>query len=141
MKIEIITDENEKFKIEELRNEVLHLDKTSEYYTNELMNSNVFAVGAYIDDELVGGCYFHRFNQTLMIDQLFVKEKYQNTGMRIGRTILKELMTNKERLEKLFDEKVTVCRIESDNEKAHAIYSKMGFRESSNDEDTFYKHI
>lgn len=141
MNIKIITNENDLLELEKLRCDVLHLDEVSEYYKNELLTNNTYAVGAYIEKELVGGCYFHRFNQTLMIDQLFVKEKYQNTGMRIGRNILTKLMANKEQLEQLFNEKVTVCRIESNNEKAHALYSKMGFRESKSDEDTFYKSI
>lgn len=141
MEITILTNESDLLELEKLRSEVLHLEKISEYYKNELLSNNTYAIAAYIDNELVGGCYFHQFNQTLMIDQLFVKEKYQNTGLRIGRSMLKELMTNKELLEKLFSEEITVCRIESNNEKAHALYSKMGFRESSNDEDTFYKSI
>lgn len=141
MKIEILIDKNDKFRLEELRNEVLHLDKVSEYYTKKLFTNDIFAIAAYIDNELAGGCYFHHLNNTLMIDQLFVKEKYQDTGLRIGRSILKELITNKERLENLFNENITVCRIESNNEKAHSLYSKMGFRESENDEDTFYKSI
>lgn len=141
MNTKILTDEKDLLKLEKLRCEVFDLDQASVYYTNELLTKNAYAMAAYIEDELVGGCYFHNFNKTLMIDQLFVKEKYQNTGLRIGRSILTELMSNKEVLNKLFDEDVTVCRIESDNEKAHALYSKMGFRESKNDEDTFYKSI
>lgn len=141
MKIRIVINEEDKLELEKLRSEVLHLDKTSEYYKNELLTNNAYAIAAYIDNELAGGCYFHHLDNTLMIDQLFVKEKYQNTGLRIGRSILTELMTNKEELERLFNEDITVCRIESNNEKAHAIYSKMGFRESNTNKDTFYKSI
>ena len=141
MEINIVTNINDKVELEKLRRDVLHLDRINQYYSSVLLTDREFAVAATIGDELVGGCYFHRLDETLMIDQLFVKEEYQNTGMRIGRNILEALFNKKEELEKLFGEKVTVCRIESDNEKAHAIYSKMGFRESSTSKDTFYKSM
>ena len=141
MNTKILTNEKDLLELEKLRCEVLHIDEVSKYYTDQLLTNKTYAIGAYVDKELVGGCYFHNLNQTLMVDQLFVKEQYQNTGMRIGRSMLNELMTNKEELEHLFNERVTICRIESDNEKAHALYSKMGFRESNSNEDTFYKSI
>lgn len=52
MKITILTNESDLLELEKLRSEVLHLEKISEYYKNELLSNNTYAIAAYIDSEL-----------------------------------------------------------------------------------------
>ena len=141
METRIIESAEDKQKVEKLRSEVFHMDSTGTYYLNELLNNKEYAIVSLENNEMLAGCYFHRFDNILVIDQLFVKEKYQNTGLKLGRELIKKLILSKESIEKLLGGKLELCKIESQNEKAHNIYSKMGFYESKYDEDTFYKSI
>ena len=141
MESRIIANKEEKEKIEILRQEVFHIDGEVTFYLNELLNDKVYALVAYDEDKMIGGCYFHRFNNILMIDQVFVKEEYQNTGLRIGRELIKRLLNSKKELEELLGGQIDTCRIESQNTKAHSLYSKIGFHESNFDEDTMYKKL
>ena len=104
-----------------------------------LLDNKEYAIGTYKDNEVIGGCYFHRFENTLMIDQLFVKEKYQNHN--IGTNLINSLFVYKQGIEKLVDGQVVLCRISANNDKAKSLYKKLGFRETKSDTDTLVKSM
>ena len=139
METRIINLPEEISRVESLRAEVFHMNTTGIYYLNELLSGKEYALVTFNGKEMVAGCYFHRFESILMIDQLFVKEEYQNKGLNLGRNLVEQLVTNKAELEELLGGSLNVCKIDSNNEKAHNIYLDMGFRESKNDEDTLYR--
>lgn len=141
MELKLITENEDKMKLESLRNEVFHLNGISSYYINELLNGKTYAMAAIDNDNMVGGCYFHRFNTILLIDELFVKEDYQNTGLQVGRNLVKELILNKSKIEELLESEITLCKLEASNEKAKALYSKIGFKASKFDDSTFIKAL
>ena len=128
-------------KIEALRKEVFGLDMESSYYSDKLLNKKELAIATFDQEKIVAGVYVHAFESTLVIDQLFVKKEYQNTGLKLGRNLLNFLKENKELIEAFFDAKLNVMTIESKNEKARSIYAKSGFRESKRDNDVFYKSL
>ncbi len=138
MKNIIAKTTEEKYELELLRKEVLHLDEIGIFYLSQLLDNKEYGISTKDkDNKIVAGCYFHRLENTLMIDQLFVKKECQNKG--IGKKLINNLFVNKEKLEKLLGDKINVCRISSNNEKAKTIYKKMGFRESRLDSDSFIK--
>ena len=130
MQTKLIVSKEDKEKIELLRKEVNKLDELSTFYLNGLLNNKEFAFGTFDNDNIIAGIYFHRFDTILYIDWLFVKEEYQNKG--IGKSLINKILNSKEELEKLLGGKITKCNIESRGEKSNSIYTKMGFKGSSN---------
>ena len=141
MEIKIIDTEEEKQQVELLRKEVFHLPELSSYYYNQLLSNKIYAIVAIEKGQIIAGVYFHRFNNNLMIDKVFVKEIYQNKGLKIGRGLIMELISLKEKLEVLLGEHLDFCYVESENAKSHALYTKIGFRESKLDKDNMFKRI
>ena len=138
----IITTPEEKYEIESLRKEVFHLEELSPFYIRQLLNKKEYALVARDDNnKMIAGCYFHRFETSLMIDQVFVKEEYQNKEYKLGRNLINNLLVNHAYIGKLLGNHVSICMIEANNEKAKALYKKMGFRESNIDPDTLIKPI
>ena len=126
-------------KIETLRKEVFHLENNGTYYKDKLLNKSLIAVATFDEDEMVAGVYFHFFNNTMVIDQLFVREDYQNRGLKLGRQLVLRLIYLKTQLEKMYGVTINACYIDSQNQKAHELYKKIGFRESNLDPDTMFR--
>lgn len=142
LKTKMVCSPTDKYDIEILRKEVFHLNKISPFYMQQLLDRKEYAV-ATVDDnnKIVAGCYFHRLENILMIDQLFVKEDYQNTGYKLGRGLVNNLLNEHVNVSELLGNKLEICRVESNNEKAKALYKKIGFRESRINPGTFIKPI
>ena len=127
--IELLSTEEEYNKVERLRNRAFNNNQTfSPYYLNGLINNKIKAVATKNNDEIIAGCYFHNWSTNLIIDQLFVKNEYQETGLYLGRKLLLNVLENKEKLEKLFNTNLETSLIEPIDEKAEAIYRKLGYR-------------
>ena len=141
METRIIETEEEKQKVELLRKEVFHLPESSSYFIDQLMNNKIHAIVAIDNNEIVASVYFHRFANNLMIDKVFVKEEYQNKGLKLGRGLIMQLIASKASLEVLLGGPLEMCRIESENSKSHALYIKIGFHEGKMDEDSMYRHL
>ena len=119
-------------KIEELRKEVFDLKSSpGTYYLNGLIDNKIKAVATKKDNEIIAGCYFHSFINSLVIDQVFVKENYQETGLKLGRKLLLELLNHKKELEKILDTELYTTSIEPIDEKAEYIYRKIGYKQGN----------
>ena len=130
------------YKIEKLRKEVFDIRNTiSTYYLNGLVNNKIKAIATKKDDEMIAGCYFHNFSTNLVIDLLFVKEQYQETGLKLGRNLLLDILSNKDRVEKILHTKLSISSIEPLNEKAEALYKKIGYKSKNDILGTMYKAI
>ena len=120
MDIKILGNKQDMEKLEQLRVEVFDLKAPSNYFLNELYNMRTYALVATIDGEVVGGLYFHRAFNNVLIDQLFVKSEYRNNG--VGGTLINRILSSKEQLEELFDDTLISCYIEASiMGKIHAI--------------------
>ena len=96
METRIITKNEEKEQTELLRKEVFDLKQTSNYYLDKILNNDLYVLATLDQKNIVAGCYFHRFDTFLVIDQVFVKKEYQNTGLKLGRELIKKLILSKE---------------------------------------------
>lgn len=137
METKILTNDEEKYQAELLRNEVYHFPELLLSQYKPLVDNKVFAIATYDEGEIIAVCYFHRFNTTLMIDEIFVKESYQNNG--IGSALLQGVVNSKSQLEKLLGGELTACRLEPRGEDVKKFYIKNDFHSSSND--NMYKAI
>lgn len=141
METKILIDNKQKELVEKLRREVFHLNNAGNYYLDRLFDCKLHVLATLDNEEIVAGLYFHCFEDSLMIEQVFVKESYQNTGLKLGRELIKELISRKQQLEEIHGKKLTICRIESQGKKSHELYKKSGFTESKIDEDSLYKRM
>lgn len=139
---ELLTDFDQYNEIDELRKEVFNITNGSgSYYLNGLINNKLKAIAAKNNDEMIAGCYFHNYSSNLIIDMLFVKEEYQETGLKLGRNLVLNLLDNKEQVEKILHSKLTTSSIEPINEKAEALYKKIGYKSRKNSFGVMYKAI
>lgn len=127
----------EVLKIELLRHQVFHLKTDSKsislsYSTFHIMHNQLIPYGLYLNNELIAGCYISCLNDSLLIDYLFVKETYQNSGLRIGRLLLTEVLKQKNELEEFFKKSITMTKLTPNNEKSKAIYEKIGYSYQDN---------
>lgn len=141
MTIEIVNDPHKKYNVESLRKKVFNLQGVGRYYLDQILYGKEFVLAATEDKKIIGGCYFHRFENILFIDQVFVKEEYQNSGLEVGRVLINSLLINKDLMEKELGDKITMCRISANNEKAKSLYKKIGFKESKLDSSDLLKPI
>lgn len=73
-----ITDENieklELARFDAYGMKVDDFDLKNTFSANQLRNKKYLAFGAYLEDELVGGCYISNSRNSLYIEELFVKK-------------------------------------------------------------------
>ena len=139
----LLNTEEELREIEKLRLAVFGIENIENtYYLSCLLRDKYKACATIIDDEMAAGCYFHRFKNALVIDQLFVKEEYQETGRRLGRNLVEELLREKENLERLLKGQLLISIVEPlDSKKVHSIYEKMGYKDGTIDSMNMYKTL
>jgi hypothetical protein len=138
----LLTTKEERIEAEKLRREVLHIQNLDEYqYLNELKYKQIHAYGTKINKELVAGCYLSVNYNLLNIQQLFVKEKYQNTGLKLGRKLVIYILNHKEEIEKLTGKKISASIIMPSSNKSFELYKKIGYEPFSEDISMMYKSL
>ena len=130
--IKVIDTDVDLIKSEILRFEayniqIIDYDFTKSFYYLGIKNKTIIPYGLYIKGQLVAGCYVSNTYGSLYIDQLFVKPALQNSGLRLGRLLLRYVLANKKYLEEIFNKDITISMLEPLNEKCTAIYEKEGY--------------
>ena len=130
--IKIIDTDIDLIKSEILRFEAFNIqigdyDFTKSFYYLSIKDKTIIPYGLYIRGQLVAGCYVSNTFGSLYIDQLFVKPALQNSGLRLGRILLRYVLANKKHLEEIFNKDITTSMLEPLNEKCTAIYEKEGY--------------
>ena len=135
-KVKRISDnEDEMIKAELLRYRAYHLpvdliDKDYSYYFLQMKNQKIIPYALYIRGRMVAACYVSNTYDSLFIDQLFVMPELQESGLKLGRLLLRYVLNNKEELSREFQQELTVSALESINEKSTAIYKKEGYEKA-----------
>ena len=126
MRYKLLKREEEKRRVEDLRRELSHLKSTSDYYLDRLLNNQMYAMGAYNENELIGVVYFHKmFEDILEIDKLFVIPEYAESNLRD--LMISKILQSKERFENIVGEPLVKCVVETESRFEKVVYSRQGF--------------
>ena len=112
------------------------------FYARNLISKKMLLFATFIGEELCAGCYISISQNSLFIEQLFVKPVYQNTGLWIGRNLLEYINFNKDIIAKHYNLKsIQTSRLIYSSEKSKAIYKKLGYRVTNKTLNVMTKHI
>lgn len=103
-------------------------DLKNTFSANQLRNKKYLAFGAYLEDELVGGCYVSNSRNSLYIEELFVKKEAQK--IKVGTNLLKYVLKRKSFIEKYYHQEFNTSCLENRNE-SNGIYQSLGYRKIS----------
>ncbi len=117
------------------------MDFANTYYAQEMKRGKYLVYGSFFQSELVAGCYISDAFHSLFIEQLFVKKCYQETGLYIGRNLLRYILQNKFVFEEFFQMQFFYSKLSPSSQKSTLIYEKMGYSESSSELGLFRKRI
>lgn len=134
--IQKISPENDEeiYKAEYLRFRAYRLptdlvDGDFSFYHMQIRNGSMIPYVLYIRGRMVAGCYVSNTYNTLFIDQLFVIPELQESGLKLGRLLLKYVLASKDELGQMFQQDLEESALESINEKSTAIYKKEGYEQ------------
>jgi len=105
---------------------------SNELFQNALLNGEELAIIGLNNQDIVAGCYISNSFHSLFIEELFVDRKYQEQGLRYGQKLLLEVLKEKIFFEKYYQQIFLYSRLMPGNNKAEAIYKKMGYLEAAN---------
>ena len=115
-------------KVEELRIYSYGFnDNTNTFYSDALESRKMLALGAYINDELVGAAYLSGYLNALYIENVFVKCEYRNK--KIATDLINYIITNKDIFENFFGKKFMKSMIEPNSTITMNLYEKIGYSE------------
>lgn len=135
LKIEIKSMRQTKENIiefEKLRYDAICQNISEQYLTSSKVAARIYDAelmifGLYLDDILAAGCYISDSFGTLFIDQLFVKKEFQETGLYLGRTLLKYLLENRTEIEEFFHFHPKQSKLFFLDSKSKNTYDKLGY--------------
>jgi GNAT superfamily N-acetyltransferase len=132
--------------VEKLRyetyNQEIPVNILDTFYAQKLKEKNLLLFVTILGTEICAVCYVSRVGYSLFIDQLFVKKEYQNTGLRIGRSLLEYINTNKKLVEQELSFKpLRTSKLIYTTEKSHELYLKIGYKDDNNFLNTMKKRI
>ena len=142
MEIRVMNSVEDYYKMEALRSDAFEFDNDiSQYYLNKLNEDDILILAAYINGELAGGLYFLPFiSNRGIIDQLFVKKKYQFSDYHVGTTLLKYVEEHINDICEYFDTYIKTFIIEPSSDESEKVYRDNGYRDTALD-GTLYKRI
>ena len=139
---QLLTSKEDLIAVEILRREVFHIQNINEHkYLNYLKYKQLYAYGTKIGNIIVAGCYISVNYSLLNIQQLFVKESYQNTGLKLGRNLVLYILDHKKEVEQLVGKKITTSIIMPTSDKSFELYKKIGYEPFTNDFSMMYKSL
>lgn len=103
-------------------------DLKNTFSANQLRNKKYLAFGAYLEDELVGGCYVSSSRNSLYIEELFVRKDAKQ--IEVGTNLLKYVLKRKSFIEKYYHQEFNTSCLEN-REELNGIYQSLGYRKIS----------
>ncbi len=98
------------------------------FFANEITLGKILVFVCEVDGEEVAACYASKSFNTLYIDYLFVLPKYQNSGLKIGRSLLQFVLDNKHLVEEYFDTNFVFSMLSPTTPKSKSLYEKVGYK-------------
>lgn len=129
------TDDDTLINIEKLRAECFNTEPNFQFnwYINSIQSGRLIPFGTYVDDELAASAFVEYTQEKLHITLIFTKPKFQETGLKLGRQLLKYIISNKKVLEEYFGVEINQIELSYKSEKSHQLYIKEGFIEDEYD--------
>lgn len=129
------TDDDTLIALEKLRAEAFETEPNFRYnwYINSIQSGKCLAFGTYINDELGAGAIIEQSKNILYITLIFTKPKYQNSGLRLSRELLKYIISNKKIIDEYYNSDIAQVELSYMGKKTHDLYIKEGFQEESED--------
>ena len=118
-------------EMEKLRLDAFYHDPTiySSVYADRFYRSKMMVIGAYIKGELIGGLYFSPYMiKEGYVDQLFVRDDYQNSKYHVGTTLLKYAEEHIKELGEYFDMYIHKIFIDYNSPISEKVYLDAGYR-------------
>lgn len=142
MNIKFIDNKEDISQFESLRSESFGLDYgISKYYYEKFKQQTMLIIGAYENDELIGCLYISPFYyKNGYIDQLFVREDYQNSELHVGTTLLKYVEDHISYISEYFDMTISKLLIEYCDDRSESVYKNQGYKPTDLD-GTLYKKV
>lgn len=98
------------------------------YYIEEVLKGNDLVWGAFLDDKLIGGCFFYAYKNSLYIESLFVAPQYQKSVWHVGMNLVNDILANKERVQEYFQRQISSCSLFCVDANVMGFYEKLGFQ-------------
>jgi len=131
MFIKVINPTENIDEIEKLRLDAFYHDPTiySSVYADRFYKNRMMIIAAYINNELVGGLYFSPYLiKEGYVDQLFVKDEYQNSKYHVGTSLLRYIEQHIQELSDYFDTCFKKIFIEYNSPISEKVYLNAGYR-------------
>ena len=99
----------------------------NKFYSNSLTNKTMIAIGAYIDEKLVGAAYISSYLTSLYIENIFVDKEYRNN--KVATNLIKYVITNKDIFENFFGKEFITSKLEPNSSEIIRLYERLGYSE------------
>ena len=124
-------------KIETIRNSVSNIN----YYIKNIKEGRFKMVGAFLNDEIIGGAYISSSFNSLYIEQIFIRNDYQRSELHVGYNLMKFILNNKIEFEKIFKKDFYYSKLEPNSNEVESFYNKLGYVKEDNIFGTMKKRI
>ena len=131
MDIKVIDVSQDIEDIERLRLDAFYHDPTiySSTYADRFYRNKMLIIAAYIENELVGALYFSPYLiKDGYVDQLFVREDYQNSKYHVGTSLLKYVEKHIVELGEYFDQFFKKIFIDYNSPISKSVYLNAGYK-------------
>lgn len=98
------------------------------FYATELKKGKYFVIGCMNNNQLLGACYTSKAHNSLYIEQLFIKKKYQKSKLHLGTNLLKFVLNNKKKIETYFETNFYCSCLDCYKNTSH-FYQALGYKE------------
>lgn len=135
-----LIEKNNFKEIEKLRKDVFSYNmKEDSFYYRELIDGKMVAIGVFLDDNLIAGAYISDSLNSLYIEQLFVNNNYQKSG--IGTNLIKYIHEHKNIFEEYFKTKFDFSKLEPNSKEIVDYYKKLGYIETNDFQESMNKKL
>ena len=115
-------------KLETIRNNIKNID----FYIKNVKEKRFVMVGAYLNNELIGGAYISSSFNSLYIEKIFVKKEYQRNELHVGYNLMKYILSNKSVFEHFFNKEFYYSKLEPNSKEIEQFYNKLGYVSEDN---------
>lgn len=119
--------ELEKVRFNAYHMDISELSPTESFSAQQLREGEYIAFAALSKQQIIGGCYVSNNYNSLFIEQLFIKEEFQNKH--IGTALLAYTLKHKDIIQQYFNQRFYYSYLDNLNIQ-NQMYQKLGYVET-----------